>query len=200
MSPRLTQLRPAPSLRLIFRAFPFFPESPPTEAGGALHIPRKLQGAGRHDNPTAYGAFYASRVPESVIAEHLKTFVGQLVTDDIFVRGDGFRYALAQIDEDRLASLVDLDDPAVLKERTLRPSKVATQERDLTQEIALAIYEEGGDGFEWWSTIEASWINITLFAERAVPRLDVAEEPEPLTLDHPAVRDAADALGIRLAE
>ncbi|MGH2696957.1 MAG: hypothetical protein ACRDIW_08200, partial [Actinomycetota bacterium] len=59
-------------------------------------------------------------------------------------------------------------------------------------------YEEGVAGFEWWSTIEASWINVTLFDDRVAGRLTVVGEPEPLTLDHPAVREAAEAVGVLL--
>jgi hypothetical protein len=75
---------------------------------------------------------------------------------------------------------------------------VATHDREATQPIALALYEEGIDGFEWWSTIEASWINVTLFEDRVVERLSLAGDPEPLRLDHPAVREAAEAVGVLL--
>lgn len=66
--------------------------------------------------------------------------------------------------------------------------------------MALALYEDGLPGFEWWSTIEASWINVTLFEDRVIDKLTLVGEPEPLTLDHPAVRDAADAVGVLLAK
>ncbi|HJP65376.1 MAG TPA: hypothetical protein VKA30_03630, partial [Actinomycetota bacterium] len=55
----------------------------------------------------------------------------------------------------------------------------------------------GGPGFAWWSTLESSWSNVTLFVERAGPRLEIEAGPEPLTIEHPAVQAAADALGIR---
>ena len=82
--------------------------------------------------------------------------------------------------------------------RDLRPSTVATRRRDVTRRMALRIFEEGGAGFGWWSTLEASWANMTLFSERAAPHLRVEGEPEFLSIDHPAVWVAADALGIRL--
>jgi RES domain len=109
------------------------------------------------------------------------------------------RLSLATIDETELEELLDLDDPRNLVARQLRPSGVATRDRELTQPLALSIYQEGTQGFEWWSAIEASWINVTLFEDRAVDRLAVAGEPEPLTIDHPVVREAAEAVGVLLA-
>jgi hypothetical protein len=94
--------------------------------------------------------------------------------------------------------VTDLDDPAELVQRDLRPSAVATHPRDATRRMALRIFEEGVQGFGWWSTLEASWANVTLFAERAAPSLRVEGDLEPLSVDHPAVWVAADALGIRL--
>lgn len=46
--------------------------------------------------------------------------------------------------------------------------------------------------------LEVSWTNVTLFAERASPRLRIAGEPEMLSVRHETVRSAADALGVRL--
>ena len=64
--------------------------------------------------------------------------------------------------------------------------------------LVNALYEEGGAGFLWWSTLEASWINATLYAERTVTELQLAGDPEPLSIEHPAVAAAADRLGVLL--
>ena len=81
---------------------------------------------------------------------------------------------------------------------TIRPSQVATRDRSSTQRIAVRIFESGGPGLSWWSAIEASWPNVTLFAERSVDRLVVAGDPEVLSVDHPIVTAAAGFLGITL--
>lgn len=182
----------------LYRVFPFEPGAAPTGEGGALFVPRFLQGEGRHDNPDIYTALYVTRVPASAAAEYLRRFVGRALTEDR-LRSEGRRVGVAQIDGASGAGLLDLDDPSELAGRGLRPSRVATLDRETTQPIARAVFEEGAAGFEWWSTIEASWINVTLFAERAVPKLSLVGAPEPLSLDHPAVREAAEALGIPLA-
>jgi hypothetical protein len=160
-------------------------------------VPRIDQGDGRHDNPDVYGALYMSRNPASPVAELLKD-APRGVLEPALLMHEGSPYALAAFDEGGLDDLVDLDDPAVLAGRHLRPSGVATRNRQATQRLALHLHQEGATGFEWWSTIEASWINVTLFEERVADRLDLAGEPEPLTIDHPTVREAADAVGVLL--
>ena len=159
-------------------------------------MPRLDQGQGRHDNPDVFGTLYLSRVPTSTVAERLLWLRGRTVTDDALVR-EGARLSLQLVDEGDLP-LLDLDDPANLAPRRLHPSSVATRNRETTQPIARALYDEDFAGFEWWSTIEASWINVTLFDDRVAGRLTVVGEPDPLTLDHPAVREAAEAVGVLL--
>jgi hypothetical protein len=183
---------------LLYRVFPHLPGGEPQDEGGPLFVPRERQGTGRHDNPDQYGALYVSRVPESAVAERIQPFRGQTLDDGDLVRRDGARYALIALEDAALTGLVDLDDPSELVRRDLRPSGVATRRRQATQGMARSLHEEGGPGFSWWSTLEAAWPNVTLFAERSVPALTLGGEPEPLSIEHPAVRAAADLLGIRL--
>lgn len=183
---------------MLYRLFPYRPDAGLREEGGPLYVPRLYQGGGRHDNPDRYGAVYGSREVVSVVAELLWRFRDRPVTE-VFLRWEDVPYAVAPLDDGGLPELLDLDDPRNLLARGLRPSGVATRDRERTQSLALGLYDEGATGFEWWSTIEASWINVTLFANRAVRRLRLAARPEPLTLEHPAVREAAELVGVRLA-
>ena len=185
---------------MLFRIFPSSPGAGHAEPGGALYVARDRQGSSRHDNPDHYGALYCARQPESAVAEHLQRFRGQEITDSDLVRADGRRYVLAAIDETRLGPLADLDDPRELVRRNLRPSSVATLDRATTQGIALALFGEDFPGFAWWSTLEASWTNVTLFSERALSFLTVAEEPEPLAVGAAIVRRVADLLGVSIEE
>jgi hypothetical protein len=182
----------------LYRAFPWDPPASDTEPGGALYVPRQDQGFGRHDNPDLFGTMYLSRAQAAAAAEVLRMLrVTELRDADL--RIEGATIALVAFAEPDGLDLVDLDDPRTLVARSLRPSGVATRDRDRTQAVSTGLFNDGHAGFEWWSTIEASWINVTLFAERAAGRLRLAGEPEPLTLDHPAVRDAAEAVGVVLA-
>jgi hypothetical protein len=183
---------------VLYRVFPLAEAADPHEPGGPLFVPRLDQGAGRHDNPDSYGALYLSRVPASPVAEVLREYAGRGIRPRTLLH-EGSPIALATVAEGDL-ELVDLDDPRILSARGLRPSTVATRNRETTQPFALQLFEEGAVGLEWWSTIEASWINVTLFAERVADRLRMAGEPERLTLEHRAVRGAAEALGLDLGD
>lgn len=183
---------------MIYRVFPFRPGAASTAEGGAFHVPRTRQGSGRHDNPDLYGALYVSRAPVAAVAERIQAFRGQRLDEADLRRADGTSFALASVDDAGVGRMVDLDDSRMLLQRSLRPSSVATSDRGATQTIARALFGEGLVGFGWWSALDASWANLTLFAERCVGALRLVGEPEPLTLGHPAVRAAADALGIGL--
>lgn len=90
---------------------------------------------------------------------------------------------------------MDLDEPAVLLANALRPSEVATRRRDRTQAQAVTLFgaHPQAVGLRWWSTLEASWINLTLFDVRAPASVD---EPTPLALTHDLVAEAARTLGL----
>jgi hypothetical protein len=183
---------------MLYRLFPWTASAAPDEPGGPLFNPRRQQGGGRHDQPAAFGALYLSRSDVSTIAEWLAAFRGQGLNEEDFSRTDGRSWAVVGFDEGRLGDLPDLDDPAELDRRRLRPSGVATHRRPVTQRLAADLFAEGAVGFSWWSTLEASWSNVTLFAERALPLLAVAEAPRRMTIDEPLVRAAAAAVGVLL--
>jgi hypothetical protein len=183
---------------MLYRVFPMLPGAAPTQDGGPLYVDRSLQGSGRHDNPNVFAVLYASRQPESAVAERVKWFQGRTLTDDHLRRADGRSYALAALDDRGLDGVVDLDDPRELLRLGVRPSQIATHARSVTQGIAMTIFEEGRAGLGWWSTIEASWPNVTLFVERSIDRLVVAGEPEPLSVHHTMVVAAAEFLDVRL--
>src|SRR5438477_540045 len=78
---------------------PFRPGARTNAEGGALFVARHLQGLGRHDNPGQFGVLYASRDPESGVAELLARFRGQEVTERDLRRADGLAYAVAELDD-----------------------------------------------------------------------------------------------------
>lgn len=182
---------------ILWRVLPHDPAAKPTALGGALCFPRTLQGSGRHDNPVHYGTLYVATDPVAAVAETLAQFRGTGPAVDAMLIKSGRRLALAELDLDDAAPLIDLDDPTVLMRESLRPSQVATTRmRAKTQVLALRLHEAYPDtvGLRWWSTLESSWINVTLF-DRAEPRLGVTHVA-PLTLDDDHVRRAAAFLGL----
>ena len=178
---------------MLFRVFGWAPDTTPEP----LHVPRDGQGAGRHDAPDRYTAWYLAREPVSAIAEAIQAFRGQELNEAALVRPDGLRRSLATLDDGAVPALIDLDDPAVLVRRRLRPSTVATGVRRSTQRLAVAAFDDGAVGLSWWSSLEASWTNVTLFAERLIDSLPIVEVV-PLNLEQPALVEAAERLGVRL--
>jgi hypothetical protein len=182
---------------IAYRAFPYRLGARPSEAGGPLWIPKSNQGAGRHDNPARFGCLYASEAEVSVVAEYLQHLRGRpLRPEALEINGHPIAVGTFELADD--ATVVDLDDPVVLRRERLRPSHIATGNRERTQGDARALYDRHPDAaaLRWWSTLEASWANLTIFG-RARMRLRLRDVRQ-LTLGDPAVRDAADALGLGL--
>jgi len=181
---------------ILWRLLPWVADAPVGGPGGGLWFPRELQGAGRHDNPALYGCLYAAERSVSAVAEGLAPFRGTgELSAAMLVRG-GIPLALVELQLDDTSVLIDLDSPAVLADAALRPSQVATGVRAVTQTYPQRIFGEHPDavGLRWWSTLEASFINVTLY-DRAASRLRF-NGATPLAPSHPVVLEAADVLGL----
>jgi RES domain len=185
---------------MLFRVYRALDGAASTARGGPLFVPRDRQGAGRHDNPGRYGAFYTARSEVAAVAESIQAFRGRDISADDLELADGSRLALARFDDANLTPPVDLDDPAELVREGWRPSGVASRDRMVTQAMAVRAYEAGAPGLSWWSTLDAAWTNLTLFAERTldVGAVTIVGGSEPLSLRHPALVAAADHLAIPL--
>ncbi len=181
---------------ILWRVLPWDRAAAPDAPGGATWFPRPFQGVGRHDNPEQYGCLYLAEDPVSCLAETLAPFRGSGAdAGDLLHRG-GRPLSLARLALAPSVRLLDLDDPAVLVAEGLRPSQVATGERTATQRDAAALHARHprAGGLRWWSTLEASWANVTLF-DRVAPRLKV-EEVRTLQVGDPQVSAAARFLGL----
>ena len=185
---------------LLFRVIHWDGHSTGRTGAGPLFVPRHHQGAGRHDAPELYGAWYGSLDPVAAVAERLQPFRGQTVEDADFRRLGNLTLALVALRLDASVDLVDLDDPRELVQRKWRPSLIATRRRPVTQQQARQLFHEGAVGFTWWSTLSADWTNVTLFHERALPSIAVATPPTPLSTALPQVQQAATAVGVQLAK
>ncbi|MBS1892299.1 MAG: RES domain-containing protein [Actinobacteria bacterium] len=180
----------------LWRALPLDRRAAADGVGGALWFPRSQQGYGRHDNPDLYGCLYVAEDAVSAVAESLAAFRGTGSLQASMLERQGRPLALAELALADEAIVVDLDDPRVLVDEDLRPSRVATRARRITQRLAADLHRTHPDtvALRWWSTLEATWINLTLF-DRAAPALEVKKEAE-LRIDDPVVRDAAALLGL----
>ena len=181
---------------IVWRVLPVDPAAANDAAGGPLWFPREYQGAARHDNPDAYGCLYVAQTPVSAVAEALSPFRGRGALTAAMLERAGRPLSLVALDLREPHGLLDLDEPATLAAEGLRPSGVATRVRATTQRDALRLFHSHrrATGLRWWSTIEASWINLTIF-DRARRRLRV-RSIELLGAQHEAVRGAAAELGL----
>lgn len=183
---------------ILFRCFAWDEAAPHDGRDGALWVPREFQGEGRHDNPDLYGCLYLADRAVSCIIEQLARFRGQRLTPAL-LRRRGLPLALAELDLPDAAEVIDFDDPVVLRRERLRPSLIATRERERTQPQARALHVKypRAAGLRWWSTYESLWIHVTLF-DRAAGDLTV-RSIRALTVDDPAVAEAAQRFGMRSA-
>jgi hypothetical protein len=181
---------------ILYRCFAWSERARSGEPDGPLWFPRVFQGEGRHDNPDVYGCLYLADRAVSCVVEQLARFRSQRLTAAL-LRRRGLPLALAELELTEAVELVDLDDPAVLRRERLRPSRVATRARDVTQPQARTLHERhsAAAGIRWWSTFEAQWTNVTIF-ERAARSLRM-RTVAALTVDHSAVVDAAEFFGLR---
>jgi len=185
---------------ILYRLLPWRADAVPTEPGGALWFPRELQGDGRHDNPDRYGCLYVSEDPVSTVLEAFAPFRGTGVLSPAALIRAGLPLALARLAFSEEPRLIDLDEASVLLRTNLRPSIIATNDRTVTQVYAACLFDQHPDvaGLRWWSTLEASFANLTLY-DRAASNMSL-DGVEPLTLAHPATRDAAEMLGLSVAD
>jgi hypothetical protein len=182
---------------ILYRCFAWRERRRATDEDGPLWFPRPFQGEGRHDNPDVYGCLYLADRELSAVVEQLARFRGQRLIPAMLVRR-GLPLAVAAIELDGDAELIDLDEPDVLKAEGLRPSVIATRIREITQPQALRLHAEHSRaaGLRWWSVFESLWANVTLF-ERAAPALRLVDV-RSLALDDGAVSAAADFLALQV--
>jgi hypothetical protein len=180
---------------ILHRCFAWDERARTRSPGGPLWFARELQGDGRHDNPDVYGCLYLTDREESGIVELLADLRGSRFRPSM-LRRHGLPLGLTAIELPDDRELIDLDEPRILVREQLRPSLVATADREVTQPQALALYRRHPDvaGLCWWSIHEAKWANFTIFdrARTALRLRDVRR----LTPDDQAVLAAAEYLGL----
>ncbi|MBI4728170.1 MAG: RES family NAD+ phosphorylase [Acidobacteria bacterium] len=169
----------------LYRVFPWLPGARAGDPGHPPYVPRP-QGAGRINNPEAYLVLYASDSPVGAVAE---AFGNHSVWTEHLLAGrrDMPRSRMALAAYEIGAPVLDLDDPAVLRARGLRPSRVVTRDRPRTQRWALDLFRERRwAGLRWWSYYDPDWGSHGVWD----PACLVLAEVVPLTADHPALVDA----------
>lgn len=181
----------------LYRVLYYTPGAAPTDPGGVLFLPP--QGGGRIDNPADYAALYLGDSQSGVCAEVFNRGKFRKEWNAEMFRGlpgiPTSRRVLAWYDIDDAARICDLDDPAELLARSLRPSNVITRDYAQSQAWALRIFTEAlWAGVRWWSYHDARWSSMGLWDRTAITSFGFAE----LTIDDPAIVEAASVLSIRI--
>jgi hypothetical protein len=177
---------------LLYRVLPYLPRARRGHPFHPLFVPPSV-GSNRVDNPELYDALYAGDAAAGAVAE---AFGWRPVWAEGMLRGPRTEPASVQAlveydaDDDRF-SVCDLDDAARLVTLALRPSQVVTRDRQVTQAWAARLFGEGAfAGVRWWSYYDPQWGSLGLWDVSALRVRQVT----PLTLDHPAVVEAAGVL------
>lgn len=181
---------------LVYRIAPVDPTATPTRTGHPLFVDPAWQGGGRWDNPSQYDLLYLSEHADGAVAEIFQGF--DTWTPVMFHHpAAGFDRQLVTYDLPAKARVIDLDDARFLDDHHIRPSRVASKNTVITQDIALRLHTDLGTttvGLKWWSSLDADWTSYALWNRRLL----TLEKIEPLTITHPAVVAAARRLGRRL--
>ena len=178
----------------LWRVFPFDASARDGEPYSVRSVaPGHRQTGGRFDLGTA-SVLYLAETPAHGVAEVLRRFTGSVLSPALLRLG---RHPLALVQvvvpPEIAAGIVDLGDPRVLVRFGIRPDTLALPEsgRRQTQEISRRLHAAGVRGFRWWSAIHGGWHSTILFVDRTPVSALRFGEPEPLTIDHPAVLEAA---------
>lgn len=183
---------------LVYRVFPYLDDAKDGEPGHPLYEHTPQRGS-RIDHPDYY-VWYVSRHAEAACGE---AFGNQAVWGSSMFEFPliGARRALATLSLPDSLRVLDLDDPHQLVRLGLRPTDVVRRNLAVTQAWGHRIWAERDpdrqqrwDAVQWWSYFRPSW---TVLASWVRPALC---EVTPLTMEHPALQDAADSLNRRLTK
>jgi hypothetical protein len=169
---------------MLYRVFPFEAAASPSQPGGALYAP--LGAAGRIANPDLYRELYLCSSAIGALSEAFRRF--DVWTQPMLAQG-GQPYALATYELPDRSAICDLDNAGRLLAYDLRPSDVVARERRLTQAWAARIHRsKQWIGIAWWSRYDSHWQSLGLWNRR---QLRLKRDPEVLSVEHAAVREAA---------
>ncbi|MDE2677665.1 MAG: RES family NAD+ phosphorylase [Gemmatimonadetes bacterium] len=186
-------------MALYWRVFPWDPDVNEGNLFSPSYIP-PTTGRGRFDLPVACSpVLYVAESPEHAIAEAIQPWRNRPLRGPHLLRaGRPLALVGVQLDPDESSRLLDLCDPRTLHRHRLKPDRIASRRRRTTQPIAASAWDGGHAGLRWWSSFWGEWHGVVLFAKRVRRNLRFGE-PEVISRDTPALREAAGALGMTVA-
>jgi RES domain len=197
---------------VLWRAFPWDRTAPDGAPFSRRSVaPAHLQNYGRFDLHGRPSVLYLAETPAHAVAEVLRGLKRSTATPHDPARHRvtdadllGSRHPLALVSA-RLPPPVadavpDFCRGEVLARFGVRADEMSSRARGVTQAAARCIHAhaDGVPGFFWWSALHGDWHVAVLFLDRvAVEEIDFGA-PEVATVEHAAVAEAAEALGLEV--
>jgi hypothetical protein len=191
----------------LWRAFPWDREAP---EGGPFSVrsvaPPHMQNYGRFDLHGRPSVLYLAQTPAHALAEVLRGLKRnpadpqryRLCREDLVAAGNPRALVSARLPAELADRVPDFGRGDVLERFGVRADELCSRERKVTQAAARRIYQHPDEvpGFFWWSAFHGDWHVLLLFLDRApLDRLEFGD-PRIVTVDDPAVREAAEVLGL----
>lgn len=131
------------------------------------------------------------------MAEKIGRFRGGAI-GSAYLKEFGLPLALVSVDirPTDVEGVLDLCDPEVLVELSVRPDAIAARDRETTQAIARTVAESGAVGLRWWSSFFGEWHGVVVFPERLAEGLEFGEA-QVLEAGDDALVEAMEMLGMR---
>ena len=174
----------------LYRVIPFVPGARKGEPGHPLYFPPN-QGMARVDNLNHYAVGYLATSGSCAVSESFGFFSAW---DSMMLRPvktlPESRWVIANYTLKPESAIFDMDDAANLLKLKIRPSRVVTRDRAVTQSWALKVYKKKvSSGVSWWSFYNPDWSCVGLWD---LSKLKV-KEIEELTLENSWVEEASRA-------
>lgn len=182
----------------LWRVFPWREGSTPGDVFSPSYVPPP-SGRGRFDIPRNQSfVLYLAESPDHAVGEALQPWRGRPLTDAL-LKHSGLPLSVVRVGVDGggRQEIADLCDPELLTRLGVAPDRLASRLRWVTQPVAVSLWQRGFGGLRWWSAFWGDWHTVVLFRERVRERLTFGE-PEPLTVESPAVVEAARLLGMEV--
>lgn len=181
-----------------WRVFPWHPEAEPGTRFSPSFVPEPT-GRGRFDLPRDLSpVLYVAETPDHAVGELLQPWRGRHLETSYLTRA-GLALAIVELNvpSGSARKLADLCDASHLAATETAPDATASRVRGITQPLARAAWDAGHHGLRWWSSFWGDWHTLVLFTARLSGGLRFGA-PEVLTVDHPAVAEAASQLGMQI--
>jgi hypothetical protein len=191
----------------LWRAFPWDREAP---EGGPFSVrsvaPPHMQNYGRFDLHGRPSVLYLAQTPAHALAEVLRGLKRnpadpqryRVSREDLVAAGNPRALVPVRLPLEIADRVPDFGRGDVLERFGVRADELCSRERKVTQAAARRIYQHPDEvpGFFWWSAFHGDWHVLLLFLDRApLDRLEFGD-PRIVTVDDPAVREAAEVLGL----